>query len=150
MINRVTSDGPIVFTGGVAKNPCMVELLYRKLNREIRIPADPQLAGGQFMQVGDSDVPGLEISERVGVDKLNLPNRLSEHEIQIHFKVAALAGVTLVIQAPLSTGMFGRHPFGGEPFPGKYCLERLFDLGPVSHHGLSIQRPDVVKIDIHR
>ena len=45
MINRVSSDGPIVFTGGVAKNPCMVELLYRKLNREIRIPADPQLAG---------------------------------------------------------------------------------------------------------
>lgn len=45
MINRVSSDVPIVFTGGVAKNPCMVELLSRKLDREIRIPSDPQLAG---------------------------------------------------------------------------------------------------------
>jgi predicted CoA-substrate-specific enzyme activase len=45
MINRVSSDGPIVFTGGVAKNPCMVQLLAGKLDREIRIPSDPQLAG---------------------------------------------------------------------------------------------------------
>ena len=45
MINRVSSDGPIVFTGGVAKNPCMVELLSGKLDRKISIPADPQLAG---------------------------------------------------------------------------------------------------------
>ncbi len=44
MINRVSSNGPFVFTGGVAKNPCMVELLSGKLDREIRIPADPQLA----------------------------------------------------------------------------------------------------------
>jgi predicted CoA-substrate-specific enzyme activase len=45
MINRVSSDGPIVFTGGVAKNPCMVQLLAGRLDREIRIPSDPQLAG---------------------------------------------------------------------------------------------------------
>lgn len=45
MINRVSSNGPFVFTGGVAKNPCMVELLSGKLDREIRIPADPQLGG---------------------------------------------------------------------------------------------------------
>jgi len=45
MINRVSSNGPIVFTGGVAKNPCMKELLYRKLDRDIMIPSDPQLAG---------------------------------------------------------------------------------------------------------
>jgi (R)-2-hydroxyacyl-CoA dehydratese activating ATPase len=45
MINRVSSEGPIVFTGGVAQNPCMTELLAGKLGREIRIPSDPQLAG---------------------------------------------------------------------------------------------------------
>jgi predicted CoA-substrate-specific enzyme activase len=45
MINRVSSNGPIVFTGGVAKNPCMVQLLAGRLDREIRIPSDPQLAG---------------------------------------------------------------------------------------------------------
>ncbi|MCF8090526.1 MAG: acyl-CoA dehydratase activase [Desulfotignum sp.] len=45
MINRVSSEGPIVFTGGVAINPCMKELLAGKLGREIKIPSDPQLAG---------------------------------------------------------------------------------------------------------
>ena len=45
MINRVSSDGDIVFTGGVAKNPCMQRLLEAKLGRRIRVPADPQLVG---------------------------------------------------------------------------------------------------------
>jgi predicted CoA-substrate-specific enzyme activase len=45
MINRVSSDGDIVFTGGVAKNPCMQRLLFKKLGREILIPEDPQLVG---------------------------------------------------------------------------------------------------------
>ena len=45
MINRVYSDVPIVFTGGVAKNPCMTELLSRKLDREVKISTDPKFAG---------------------------------------------------------------------------------------------------------
>jgi len=45
MINRVTSKGEIVFTGGVAKNPCMSALLEKKLARRILIPDDPQLVG---------------------------------------------------------------------------------------------------------
>ncbi|HIJ54982.1 MAG TPA: 3-hydroxyacyl-ACP dehydratase [Deltaproteobacteria bacterium] len=45
MINRVSSDGDIVFTGGVAKNPCMRVLLEEKLNRKVLIPDDPQLVG---------------------------------------------------------------------------------------------------------
>ncbi|MFY9941058.1 MAG: FGGY-family carbohydrate kinase, partial [Desulfobacterales bacterium] len=44
-INRVSSQGPIVFTGGVAKNPCMSALLAEKLGREILVPDDPQLVG---------------------------------------------------------------------------------------------------------
>ena len=34
MINRVSSEGDIVFTGGVAKNPCMQALLAEKLTRK--------------------------------------------------------------------------------------------------------------------
>ncbi len=45
MVNRVSSEGDIVFTGGVAKNPCMQHLLEQKLGRKILVPADPQCVG---------------------------------------------------------------------------------------------------------
>jgi predicted CoA-substrate-specific enzyme activase len=45
MINRVSTDGDIVFTGGVAKNPCMQTLLREKLGRAVLVPSDPQLIG---------------------------------------------------------------------------------------------------------
>jgi activator of 2-hydroxyglutaryl-CoA dehydratase len=45
MISRVSSEGDIVFTGGVAKNPCMCALLEEKLGRRILIPDEPQSVG---------------------------------------------------------------------------------------------------------
>jgi activator of 2-hydroxyglutaryl-CoA dehydratase len=45
MINRVSSQGDIVFTGGVAQNPCMAELLREKLDRNVRIAENPQFIG---------------------------------------------------------------------------------------------------------
>jgi predicted CoA-substrate-specific enzyme activase len=45
MIKRVSSSGAIVFTGGVAKNPCMQTLLEEKLGRAVLVPADPQSTG---------------------------------------------------------------------------------------------------------
>jgi predicted CoA-substrate-specific enzyme activase len=45
MINRVSSEGDIVFTGGVAKNPCMVAFLSEKLGRRVLIPENPQFIG---------------------------------------------------------------------------------------------------------
>jgi (R)-2-hydroxyacyl-CoA dehydratese activating ATPase len=45
MINRVSSSGDIVFTGGVAKNPCIIQLLTKGLGRQIHVPADPQMIG---------------------------------------------------------------------------------------------------------
>jgi len=45
MIKRVSSEGAIVFTGGVAQNPCMRKLLAEKLGRRIVTPEDPQMAG---------------------------------------------------------------------------------------------------------
>ncbi len=45
MIGRVCSDGDIVFTGGVAKNPCMRLLLSDKLGRRVLVPDDPQMVG---------------------------------------------------------------------------------------------------------
>lgn len=45
MINRISSEGDIAFTGGVAKNPCMVAFLAENLGREVRIPENPQFIG---------------------------------------------------------------------------------------------------------
>jgi len=55
MIHRVSSEGDVVFTGGVAKNPCIQALLEEKLRRRIRTPPDPQLTGalGAALLVGE-------------------------------------------------------------------------------------------------
>jgi activator of 2-hydroxyglutaryl-CoA dehydratase len=45
MINPVASEGGIVFTGGVAQNPCMVAFLAEKLGRKVLIPEKPQFVG---------------------------------------------------------------------------------------------------------
>jgi len=45
MVNRISAEGDIVFTGGVAKNPCMQLMLSRSMVRNILIPEDPQLIG---------------------------------------------------------------------------------------------------------
>ena len=45
MINRVSSEGDIVFTGGVAKNPCMGAFLAERLGRKVLIPENPQFIG---------------------------------------------------------------------------------------------------------
>ncbi len=45
MLNRISSEGDIVFTGGVAKNRCMVALIVKKLVKTVLVPNDPQLIG---------------------------------------------------------------------------------------------------------
>ncbi|HOP47014.1 MAG TPA: acyl-CoA dehydratase activase [Desulfobacteraceae bacterium] len=45
MISRVSAEGDIVFTGGVANNPCMRLLLEEKLGRKVLCPNDPQMVG---------------------------------------------------------------------------------------------------------
>lgn len=45
MINRVSIDGDIVFTGGVARNPCMRKLLKEQLGRNVLVPEEPQFVG---------------------------------------------------------------------------------------------------------
>ena len=45
MLNRVSAEGAIIFTGGVAKNRCICRMLGNKLGREILVPKDPQIVG---------------------------------------------------------------------------------------------------------
>jgi len=45
MIQRVAPVGDVVFTGGVAENPCMRALLEKKLGRPVLYPDAPQFTG---------------------------------------------------------------------------------------------------------
>ena len=45
MIKRVSGEGDIVFTGGVARNRCMRQLLVEKLDHRVLVPENPQLVG---------------------------------------------------------------------------------------------------------
>jgi len=45
MLNRVSSEGPIVFTGGVANNPFIVKQLAKVTQREILVPDNPEMNG---------------------------------------------------------------------------------------------------------
>lgn len=45
MLKRVSGKEPILFAGGVAKNPCMRKLLEEATRIEIHVPDDPQMVG---------------------------------------------------------------------------------------------------------
>jgi len=45
LLHRVGYKAPLVFTGGVAMNPCIVSLLEAKLNERVYVPEKPQLVG---------------------------------------------------------------------------------------------------------
>lgn len=45
MLRRVSQEGPIVFTGGVANNLCIAKLLAQETQREILITENPEMNG---------------------------------------------------------------------------------------------------------
>lgn len=45
MLHRTGYGDSIVFTGGVARNPAIVQLLREKLNREVYVPGAPDVVG---------------------------------------------------------------------------------------------------------
>lgn len=45
MLNRVGAQGPVVFSGGVAQNPCMVQMVANALKEEVLVPEHPQMMG---------------------------------------------------------------------------------------------------------
>ncbi len=45
MLKRLDGEGDIVFTGGVALNPCLIHLLKKYLKQDILVPTKPQLTG---------------------------------------------------------------------------------------------------------
>lgn len=57
MLNRVSTTGDIVFTGGVAKNPCMRAMLSEKIGRNVLMPDDPQLIGALGAALLAGEIP---------------------------------------------------------------------------------------------
>jgi activator of 2-hydroxyglutaryl-CoA dehydratase len=45
MLGRIGIRKHVVFAGGVAKNPCMIALLGKKIGQELIVPDEPQLIG---------------------------------------------------------------------------------------------------------
>ncbi|OQX25063.1 MAG: 3-hydroxyacyl-ACP dehydratase [Desulfobacteraceae bacterium IS3] len=45
MLKRVSVNAPVIFAGGVAKNPCMRHLLEKALECPIQVPENPQMVG---------------------------------------------------------------------------------------------------------
>jgi len=45
MLNRVSSFGPIVFSGGGGRNPCICKLIAETLEREVLVPESPEMIG---------------------------------------------------------------------------------------------------------
>jgi (R)-2-hydroxyacyl-CoA dehydratese activating ATPase len=45
MLSRVSADGPVAFSGGVAKNRCMQILMEDNLQQPILTAEDPQIVG---------------------------------------------------------------------------------------------------------
>ena len=45
MLNRVSGGGSVVFTDGVAKNPCIRRMIEGLLKRPLLVPEEPQLVG---------------------------------------------------------------------------------------------------------
>jgi predicted CoA-substrate-specific enzyme activase len=45
MIGRISSDGPVIFSGGAARNPCLVTLISKQLRRKALVPRYPHMTG---------------------------------------------------------------------------------------------------------
>jgi activator of 2-hydroxyglutaryl-CoA dehydratase len=45
LVSRVGKNGPVVMTGGVAKNVAAVHYIEEELGMPLHIPSDPQIAG---------------------------------------------------------------------------------------------------------
>jgi (R)-2-hydroxyacyl-CoA dehydratese activating ATPase len=45
MLNRVSPEGPVIFTGGVANNHFLVKLLEQAAKRQIMVPKAPEMIG---------------------------------------------------------------------------------------------------------
>lgn len=54
---RISLDDDIVFAGGVAKNPCMVELLGNRLKTKIFVPDEPQIVGAIGAALAADNMP---------------------------------------------------------------------------------------------
>lgn len=45
MLNRVGAQETVVFSGGVAQNSCMVQMVSDALEKEVLVPEHPQMMG---------------------------------------------------------------------------------------------------------
>ncbi|RJQ26765.1 MAG: 3-hydroxyacyl-ACP dehydratase [Peptococcaceae bacterium] len=59
LLQRVGYEAPLVFTGGVAMNPCIVTMLKEKIRGRVIIPENPQLVGALGAALVDCGKDGV-------------------------------------------------------------------------------------------
>lgn len=45
MLRRISTTGPLVFSGGVARNRCIIELIEMEMGHGLLVPEDPEMVG---------------------------------------------------------------------------------------------------------
>ncbi len=65
MLKRVGIREYLVFSGGVAKNPCIRSLFEKELEISVHIPYDPQLIGAYGAAVLAGGMDGLRLTDKV-------------------------------------------------------------------------------------
>jgi len=55
MLKRISTEEPIIFAGGVARNPCICRLLEDGIGKKIQVPDNPQMVGalGAALLIGE-------------------------------------------------------------------------------------------------
>lgn len=69
LVSRVGKKGPVVMTGGVARNKAAVHYIAKALDMPIILPANPQVAGALGAALIGLDDYRAELAERAGLDE---------------------------------------------------------------------------------
>ena len=106
-----------------------------------RLPARQkrrELPRHEFMPIDQRNLSCQVAGERVGIGSLEIPQRLSEHVVQIHIEVPGLTGEADIAQPPFATGVRSRRPAERRSPRGRRPPARC----PQSWCGPPASRPD--------
>ena len=109
-----------------------------------------ELAGGQLVRLEHTRRRGTERSHRPTLGKDRLPQRHTQHEVDVELEVAGVPRRSGVGEPPLPARVLGRHPLDRQPIAGAHRAHGLLDLRAFVEHRFPGRRADVVEVDVDR
>src|SRR3989339_1011634 len=101
------------------------------------------------MDINNRYILRLVITKHMRIKYLDIPQRLSEHKVQIDFQISRLTCKTLKCQTPLASCMFAGNSSNCKTFTGEYSLNSLLDFRTFRKHLVPIKRTNIVQINIY-